>query len=132
MTPNFGDARAIYDQPNGRLEGLGGFVEAVARDAYNLDNANLLKAPGYVLLNGELHYDPPPRMGVLSRTRFYVEVQNLLNQTYIGAASNLTDSLGASGAQNGAAALANVTGSIYAGTPRSVFGGVRVKFGAGE
>ncbi len=132
VTPDFGDVRAIYGQPSGRLEGLGGFVEAVARDAYSLDNANLLKAPGYVLLNGELHYDPPPGMGVLSRARFYVEVQNILDQTYIGTASNITDSLGASGAQNGAAVLAGATGSIYAGTPRSIFGGVRLKFGGGQ
>ena len=132
VVPNFGDVRVIYDQPSGRLEGLGGFLEAVGRDGYDLDNANLLKAPGYVLLNGELHYDPPAGLGALSRVRFYVDVQNLLDQTYIGTASNITDSLAASGAQNGASVLANATGSIYAGTPRSVFGGVRVKFGGGQ
>jgi iron complex outermembrane receptor protein len=128
VTPNFGDVRLIYDQPIGRLQGVGGFIEAVARDGYQLDNANLLKAPGYVLLNGELHYDPPAGRGEISRLRFYLDVQNLLDQTYIGTASNITDTLTAGGAQTGAAGLSNTTGSIYAGTPRSVFGGVRVKF----
>ena len=41
-----------------------------SRDGYDLDNANLLKAPGYVLLNAELHYDPPEGLGALSRARF--------------------------------------------------------------
>ena len=128
VAPNFGDVRMIYDQPTGRLEGLGGYVEAVGRDGYFLDNANLLKAPGYLLLNAELHYDPPVGLGMLSRLGFYMDVQNFLDQTYIGTASNITDSLAASGAQNGASVLSNSTGSIYAGTPRSVFGGMRVKF----
>jgi iron complex outermembrane recepter protein len=128
VIPNFGDVRVIYDQPSGPLQGVGGYVEAVGRDGFYLDNANLLKAPGYLLMNLDLHYDPPAGQGALSRMRFYIDVQNLLDQTYVGTASNITDSLNASGAQNGAAALANSTGSIYAGTPRSVFGGVRVKF----
>jgi len=128
VMPNFGDVRLIYDQPTGLLQGVGGYVEAMARDGYELDNANLLKAPGYVLLNGQLHYDPPAGRGVISRMRFYLDVQNLLDQTYIGTASNITDTLTSGGVQNGAAVLSNTTGSIYAGTPRSVFGGVRVKF----
>ena len=57
-----------------------------------------------------------------------MEVQNLLDQTYVGTASNITDSLNTAGVQNGAGSVANTSGSIYAGTPRSVFGGVRVKF----
>ena len=128
VTPNFGDVRLIYDQPAGTLQGVGGFLEAVGRGGYALDNANLIKAPGYLLLNGELHYDAPPGRGAISRVRLYVDVQNLLDQTYVGTASNITDSLGAAGTQNGASTLSNATGSIYAGTPRTVFGGVRVKF----
>jgi iron complex outermembrane receptor protein len=128
VTPDFGEVRLIYDQPSGVLQGVGGFIEGVGRAAYYLDNANLIKAPGYMLLNAELHYDPPSGPGVLSRMRFYVEVQNLLDQTYVGTASNITDSLNANGTEASAATLSNTTGSIYAGTPRSVFGGVRVKF----
>jgi iron complex outermembrane receptor protein len=47
VVPHFGDVRLIYDQPSGALRGLGGYVEAVGRAAYDLDNANLLKASGY-------------------------------------------------------------------------------------
>jgi iron complex outermembrane receptor protein len=93
-----------------------------------LDNANLISAPGYVIMNAGLHWDPPAELGSISRVRFYVEVQNLLNQRYVGSANNISDTLAATGAQNGAGVLANATGSIYAGPPRSVFGGVRVKF----
>lgn len=129
VTPSFGTARLIYNQPTGALRGLGGFVEATGRDAYPLDNANLIQAPGYVLMNVDLHYDPPPELGLISRVRFYIAVQNLLDQRYIGSASNITNSLNAAtGAQNPLSVLESATGSIYAGAPRSVFGGVRVKF----
>ncbi len=129
VTPSFGTIRLIYDQPTGPLRGLGGFVEGTGRDAYALDNANLVSAPGYVLLNLDLHYDPPAGAGPLSRLRFHVEVQNLLDQRYVASANNITDTLNpATGAQNGPGVLSASTGSIYAGAQRSVFGGVRVKF----
>lgn len=128
VSPNFGTVRLIYDQPGGLLQGVGGFVEGVGSDAYELDNANLLKSPGYIVLNADLHYDPPAELGLISRVRFYVDVQNLLDQRYVASASNITDTLTLAGAQNGAGVLATATGSIYAGAPRSVFGGVRVKF----
>lgn len=133
VAPSFGTVRLIYDVPQdasgGALRGLGGFVEGTGSDAYGLDNAGLLSAPGYVVVNADLHYDPPAEFGIVSRVRFYVDVQNLLDQRYVASASNITDTLSAAtGAQNGAEALAAATGSIYAGAPRSVFGGVRVKF----
>ncbi len=129
VTPSVGTARLIYDQPDGAFKGLGGFVEATGRDAYQLDNANLIKASGYVLMNLNVHYDPPAEMGLISRMRFYIDVQNLLDQRYIASASNVTDSLiAATKAQSSVSVLANATGSVYAGAPISVFGGVRMKF----
>ena len=129
VTPNFGTVRLIYDQPGGVLQGVGGFLEGVGGDAYQLDNANLLKSPGYIVVNADLHYDPPAELGLISRMRFYLDVQNLLDQRYVASASNITDTLNTTTrAQNGAGVLAAATGSIYAGAPRSVFGGVRVKF----
>ena len=103
-------------------------MEGGGSDAYQLDNANLLKSPGYIILNADLHYDPPAELGLISRVRFYIDIQNLLDQRYVASASNITDPLTPAGAQNGAGVLATATGSIYAGAPRSVFGGVRVKF----
>lgn len=125
---HFLDGRVIYDQSTGSLRGLGGYVEATWRDQYFLDNANLLTAPGYTLLNLSLHYDPPVGHGFTSRLRFFFDLQNLANKTYVGSAGNITDSLTTSGQQNGASLLANSTGSIYAGTPRASYGGVRVRF----
>ena len=129
VTPNVATIRFIYDQPNGPLQGVGGFIETTGQDADKLDNANLISAPGYVLMNLDVHYDPPPALGLISRARFYVDIQNLLNQRYVASASNITDSLNtATRAENPATVLANATGSVYAGQPLSVFGGVKVKF----
>ena len=128
VQPHFLDGRAIYDQSTGMLRGLGGYLEATWRDQYFLDNANLLTAPGYTLLNLSLHYDPPVGHGFESRLHFFFDLQNLANKTYVGSAGNITDSLNSSGQQNGASVLVNATGSIYAGTPRASYGGVRVRF----
>ncbi|WP_173402426.1 TonB-dependent receptor family protein [Acetobacter pasteurianus] len=128
VIPNFLNARFLYDQPDGVLEGLGGYAEVTWRDSYWLDNANRLKAPGYALLNLEVHYDPPARLGWAHRLHWYFEVQNVANQTYIAGATNVSDSLQANGQQATARTLMNSTGSIYAGSPRAYFGGVRIRF----
>jgi len=129
VIPNFLDARLLYDQPTGRFHGLGGFLETNFRDEYDLDNANLLQAPGYTLLNLNFHYEPPASRGLLRRMGLYFEVANLANRTYVGSAGNITDSLNATtGMENGPDVLANSTGSIYAGMPRASYGGVRMSF----
>jgi len=127
VTPNFLDARVLYDQPDGAVQGLGGFVEVQWRSDFFIDNANLVKAPGYEMLNLEIHYDPPARAGWAHRLHTYFEIQNLTDKIYAAGATNISDSLTATGQQAGAATLLNSTGSIYAGTPRAFFGGVRIK-----
>lgn len=128
VQPHFLNARIVYDQAQGKLRGFGGYLETNWRDGYQLDNANLLTAAGYTLLNLSTHYDPPAGQGAFSRLRFFFDVQNLANKTYVASAGNITDSLNSVGQQNGAAVLATTTGSIYAGTPRASYGGVRVRF----
>lgn len=129
VDPNYLNARLGYDQRGGVLRGAGGYIETNYRGAFYLDNANLLKAPSYTLLNLSLHYDPPAAEGPWSRLRFYFDVQNLLDRTYVASASNIIDSIDpGSGLQNGAGALSAATGSIYAGSPRAYFGGMRLKF----
>jgi iron complex outermembrane receptor protein len=128
VQPHYLNGRVIYDQPTGRLRGLGGYFEIGWRDKYVLDNANFLSAPGYTLLNLSTHYDPPPNHGVFSRLRFFYDIQNLADKTYVASAGNITNTLNAAGQQNGAETLAMSTGSIYAGAPRSSYGGVRVRF----
>ena len=56
ISPNELTARLGYDQMWGPLAGLGGFVEVQWKDSFYMDNANLLKAPGYELVNLNVHY----------------------------------------------------------------------------
>lgn len=127
VDPSYLNARLSYDQPDGRLKGLGGHIEVTHRESYYIDNANLLKAPGYDLVNLNLHYDAAD--GPAAGLHLFFEVRNLLDKTYVASASNITDTLNAlTGAQNGAGTLAGGTGSIWAGSPRTFMGGVRMKF----
>jgi iron complex outermembrane recepter protein len=122
VMPNALTTRVSYEQPDGRARGLGFYAELDIRDGYAIDNANLLRVPSARLVNLGLSY-------TLADVRFYVAVQNVLDATYVGSTGNITNSIDPiTGTQNGRATLAGVTGSIYAGAPRSVFGGVRVKF----
>ncbi len=128
VIPHFVNARAGYDQPAGPLQGLGGFAELSYRDRFFVDNSNLLAMPSATLVNLNLHYDPPRGEGQLSRLSFYASVQNLFDVTYVGAASVIANSLAASGAENPASVLANTTGSVYAGQPRTVYAGIKARF----
>lgn len=129
VIPTFVNGRVGYDQPAGPLAGVGGFVETTYRSRYFIDNGNLLRIPGYTLVNLNLHYDPPRGGGWWSRVSVYAAVQNLFDRTYIGSASIIPDSLdAATGLQNPAATLMTTTGSIYAGAPRTVYVGVKSRF----
>lgn len=126
VVPNFLNVRGGYDQPAGPLRGLGGFAELTWRDRFFADNGNLLAIPGATLVNINLHYDPPRGAG---RLRFYASVQNLFDVTYVGSASIIANSLNAAtGAENRASVLANTTGAVYAGQPRTVYAGVKARF----
>lgn len=127
VIPHFLNARASYDQQAGALAGLGGFVELTWRSAYPIDNANLLRVPGYRLVNLDVHYHPPGD-GWWSRTSLFASVQNLFDQTYVGAAGIVSDGIAANGAANGEAVLRGVTGALYAGQPRTVIAGIRSRF----
>ncbi|MDQ0446489.1 TonB-dependent receptor family protein [Methylobacterium aerolatum] len=122
-------ARVGYDVPTGPLAGLGAFVETVVQDDFFIDNANLLKAPGYAVVNANVHYDTALTGGYAKRLNLYVEVRNLFDTTYIASAQNLANSISATtGRQNGTASLFTTTGSIYAGAPRTFVGGMRLAF----
>ena len=124
----FINGRIGYDQPRGPLARLGGFVELTYRSRYWIDNANLLRVPGYTLANLNLHYDPPKGEVWWSRLSFFASVQNLFDKTYVGSASIISDSLSPTGQQNPATVLMNTTGAIYAGQPRTVYAGVKSRF----
>ena len=122
-------ARIGYDVPAGPLAGLGAFVETVVQGDFYVDNANLLKAPGYAIVNANVHYDTALAGTYAKRLSLYLEVRNLFDTTYVASAQNLANSIsGTTGLQNGAAVLATTTGSIYAGAPRSFVGGMKLSF----
>jgi iron complex outermembrane recepter protein len=129
VAPNELTTRLAYDQPDGPWRGLGGFVEVQAVDAFYIDNANLVKTPGYATLNLNLHYNVDIQDPYLKNVLLFAEVRNVLNQTYVASANNVSDSIsGVTGAQNSAATVAAATGSIYAGAPRTFLAGIRLKF----
>ncbi|KNY21620.1 TonB-dependent receptor [Methylobacterium sp. ARG-1] len=122
-------ARVGYDVPAGPLAGLGAFVETVVQGDFYIDNANLLKAPGYAIVNANVHYATELTGGYAKRLSLYLEVRNLFDTTFAASAQNLANSIsGATGLQNGAGVLATTTGSVFAGAPRNIVGGMRLAF----
>jgi iron complex outermembrane recepter protein len=130
VAPNELFTRLGYDQPSGPWKGVGGFVEYVWLDAFYMENANLLKAPGYGLVNVNVHYDTEITHEYLKGAIFFFEVKNVLDKTYVASANNITDSINAvTGVQNPGSVLAGTgTGSIYAGAPRTYVAGMRLAF----
>lgn len=121
-------ARIGYDVPAGPLAGLGAYAEAVAQDGSFLDNANLLRVPGFAVLNLNVHY-ATALVGDVRRLDLYGEVRNVLDTAYVGAANTLANTLSpVSGLQNGRAVLANTSGTIFAGPPRIFMTGMRLRF----
>jgi iron complex outermembrane receptor protein len=95
-----------------------------------MDNANLLKAPGYEVINLNLHYDKEVADGYIKDAIFFFEIKNLFDQTYVASANNISDTISpVTGLQNPGSVLAVTgTGSIYAGTPRAFIGGMKLAF----
>lgn len=128
ISPNELTARLSYDEVSGPLQGLGGFVEVQWKDSFYMDNANLLKAPGYELVNLNVHYKTDLVSDYLKSLNLYFEVRNVFDRTYVASANNIGNSVTAGGVQNPASVLANSTGSIYAGSPRTFIAGMKVAF----
>lgn len=128
ISPNELTARIGYDEMFGRLAGLGAFVEVQWKDSFYMDNANLLKAPGYELVNLNVHYKTDLLSDYFRSLSLYLEVRNVFDRTYVASANNISNSVTAGGVQNPASALANTTNSIYAGSPRAFIAGMKVAF----
>ena len=112
----------------GPLAGLGAFVEVQWKDSFYMDNANLLKAPGYELVNLNVHYKTDLKSDYFKSLSMYAEVRNVFDRTYVASANNIGNSVTAAGIQNRASVLANTTGSIYAGSPRAFVAGMKLAF----
>jgi iron complex outermembrane recepter protein len=121
--------RIAYDQPFGDFKGLGGFVEYQYRGDSPLDNANLLWAPGYGIVNADIHYTRDLDNGEIKKFTIYFGVKNIFDRTYISSFPVVTDALfGAKNLlQQPAAALSN-SANVIPGSPRAFYVGARVKF----
>jgi iron complex outermembrane receptor protein len=130
VAPNELATRLGYDVPVGPWKGAGWFAEYVWQAAFFMDNANLLTAPGYGLVNLNIHYDWEVVHDWIRSAIVFVEVKNLFDRTYVASANNITNTLNpATGAQNPGNVLANTgTGSIYAGTSRTLLAGLKLAF----
>jgi len=129
ISPNELTARVGYDKPDGALAGLGGFVEVVWKESFYMDNANFLKAPGYDLVNVNLHYKTDLASDCFRQLHLFFEVRNVFDKTYVASANNVADTVTGAGIQNPASVLAATqTGSIYAGSPRAFVAGMKVAF----
>jgi iron complex outermembrane receptor protein len=129
ISPNELTARLGYDELHGPLTGLGGFVELVWKDSFYMDNANFLKAPGYELVNVNLHYTTDLASDYFRQLNLFFEVRNVFDKTYVASANNVGNTVTAGGIQNSASVLAvTQTGSIYAGSPRAFVAGMKIAF----
>jgi iron complex outermembrane recepter protein len=130
ISPNELFSRLGYDEPFGPWKGVGAFVEYVWKDAFYMENANLLTAPGYALVNVNVHYDTEVDHDYLKGAVFFFEVKNVFDKTYVASANNITDSINATtGIQNSGSILATTgTGSIYAGASRTFVAGMKLAF----
>jgi iron complex outermembrane receptor protein len=129
ISPNELTARIGYDEFAGPLTGLGGFVELQWKDSFYMDNANLLKAPGYELVNVNVHYKTDLVSDTFRSLNLFLEVRNVFDRTYIASANNITNTVSPAGIPDSASTLASTApGSIYAGSPRAFVAGMKVAF----
>ena len=128
ISPNELTARLSWDETSGPLRGLGAFVEVIWKDSFYMENANLLKAPGYELVNANVHYRTELASESLKSLSLFLEARNLFDRTYVASANNIGNTVTAAGVQNPASVLAATTGSIYAGSPRAFVAGMKLAF----
>jgi iron complex outermembrane recepter protein len=122
ISPHELTARLGYEQMWGPLAGLGAFVEVQWKDSFYMDNANLQKAPGYELVNLNVHYNTDLQSDYFKSLSMYAEVRNVFDRTYVASANNIQNTVTA-GVQG-----LGTTGSIYAGSPRAFMAGMKLAF----
>jgi iron complex outermembrane recepter protein len=123
ISPHELTARLGYEQMWGPLAGLGAFVEVQWKDSFWMDNANLQKAPGYELVNLNVHYKTDLQSDYFKSLSMFAEVRNVFDRTYVASANNIGNSVSAVGLQG-----LSPTGSIYAGSPRAFMAGMKLAF----
>jgi iron complex outermembrane receptor protein len=123
ISPHELTARLGYEQMWGPLAGLGAFVEVQWKDSFYMDNANLQKAPGYELVNLNVHYNTDLKSDYFKSLSMYAEVRNVFDRTYVASANNIGNTVSAGGVPG-----LSTAGSIYAGSPRAFMAGLKLAF----
>ena len=108
---------------DGIYKGWGAYAEYQWHDGFYMENANLLEAPGYDTVDLNVHYATEFSSGPVRSFLACFEIRNVLDETYIGSANNITDTVTST-----PATLANASGSIYARAPQTYYGGMKVRF----
>ena len=75
------------------MQALGAFVEVQWKDSFYMDNANLLKAPGYELVNLNVHYNTDLKSDYFKSLSMYAEVRNVFDRTYVASANNIANTV---------------------------------------
>ena len=108
---------------NARLVRKGrGRIEYQWHDGFFMENANLLKAPGYDVVNVNVHYNREFGSGPLRSLMAYFEIATCSTKPI----SRRPTTSRTRGGDTGDAG--QVSGSIYAGAPRTYYGGFKVRF----
>ena len=123
VSPHELTARLSYDAQDGTYKGWGAYAEYQWHDGFYMENANLLEAPGYDTVDLNVHYATEFSSGPVRSLLAYFEIRNVFDETYIASANNITDTVTST-----PATLANASGSIYAGAPRTYYAGMKVRF----
>ena len=87
-----------------------------------------LEVQSYELVNLNVHYKTDIASDYFRSLSLFAEVRNVFDRTYVASANNISNSVTTVGLQNPASVLANTTGSIYAGSPRTFVAGMKVAF----
>ena len=128
ISPNELTARLGYDEMSGALAGLGAFVELQSKDSFYMDNANLLKAPGYELVNLNVHYKTELASDYLKSAQYLSGSPEPVRPDLCCVGKQYREQGIQTGIQSPASILADTTGSIYAGSPRAFIAGMKVAF----
>jgi iron complex outermembrane receptor protein len=115
---SFLNARLGYESP----WHVGAWFEVNYVDDYFVNNSNTLSAPGYNVLNANIHYGRTFSGPFLRGFEVYLEGRNLADRTYIDSAIPVSDDLVTTQAS------LQAKQAFFTGPSRSVFAGMRFKF----
>jgi iron complex outermembrane receptor protein len=127
VAPHTLTARVAYDVPHGEFKGVGAFAEYVYKGSYYIDPANLLRLPGYGLVNFNVHYKRDIADFYFKNVEVYVSLNNAFDRKYVGGAGVGQNTV-VGNVENPGILLGNSLGAIKAGQPRAIIGGAKFKF----